>query len=150
MSREMNIVLIGYRCSGKTVVGKILASELGKAFLDTDALIEEIEEVSRRNNLVIATGGGIVMDEENVKNLKQNGWLVWLKGKPEVLKERMAKEQGSGRVRPSLTGVDPLEEIREVLNAREPFYERAGDLVVDTSNLSIRDAADLIIENLPK
>ena len=171
----MNIVLIGYRCSGKTVVGKILASELGKAFLDTDAMIEEtwgrsietmistqgwdpfretekrlVEEVSRRNNLVIATGGGIVMDEENVKNLKQNGWVVWLKGKPEVLKERMAKEQGSGRVRPSLTGVDPLEEIREVLNAREPFYERAGDLVVDTSTLSIRDAADLIIENLPK
>jgi shikimate kinase len=171
----MNIVLIGYRCSGKTVVGKILASELGKAFLDTDALIEErsgrsietmistkgwdpfretekrlVEEVSRKNNLVIATGGGIVMEEENVKNLKQNGWVVWLKGKPEVLKERMAKEQGSGRVRPSLTGVDPLEEIREVLNAREPFYERAGDLVVDTSTLSIRDAADLIIENLPK
>jgi shikimate kinase len=156
ISREMNIVLIGYRCSGKTVVGKILASELGKAFLDTDALIEErsgrsietmistkgwdpfretekrlVEEVSRKNNLVIATGGGIVMEEENVKNLKQNGWVVWLKGKPEVLKERMAKEQ-------------------EVLNAREPFYERAGDLVVDTSNLSIRDAADLIIENLPK
>ena len=175
ISREMNIVLIGYRCSGKTVVGKILASELGKAFLDTDALIEEtwgrsietmistqgwcqfretekrlVEEVSRRNNLVIATGGGIVMDEENVKNLKQNGWLVWLKGKPEVLKERMAKEQGSGRVRPSLTGADPLEEIREVLNVRKPFYERAGDLVVDTSSLSIRDAADLIMENLPK
>ena len=171
----MNIVLIGYRCSGKTVVGEILARDLGREFLDTDVRIEEkagrsietmistqgwdpfretekrlVEEVSRRNNLVIATGGGIVMDEENVKNLKQNGWLVWLKGKPEVLKERMAKEQGSGRVRPSLTGVDPLEEIREVLNAREPFYERAGDLVVDTSNLSIRDAADLIIENLPK
>ena len=171
----MNIILIGYRCSGKTVVGKILARELGKAFLDTDALIEErsgrsietmistkgwdqfretekrlVEEVSRRNNLVIATGGGIVMDEENVKNLKQNGWVVWLKGKPEVLKERMAKEQGSGRVRPSLTGADPLEEIREVLNVREPFYKRAGDLVVDTTSLSIRDAADLIIENLPK
>jgi shikimate kinase len=171
----MNIVLIGYRCSGKTVVGKILASELGKAFLDTDALIEErsgrsietiistkgwdqfretekrlVEEVSRGNNLVIATGGGIVMEEENVKNLKQNGWVVWLKGKPEVLKERMAKEQGSGRVRPSLTGADPLEEIREVLDARKPFYERAGDLVVDTSSLSIRDAADLIMENLPK
>ena len=171
----MNIVLIGYRCSGKTVVGKILARELGRAFLDTDALIEErsgrsiermistkgwdqfretekrlVEEVSRRNNLVIATGGGIVMDGENVKNLKQNGWVVWLKGEPEVLKERMAKEQGSGRVRPSLTGADPLEEIREVLNVREPFYEQAGDLVVDTSSLSIRDAADLIIENLPK
>lgn len=171
----MNIVLIGYRCSGKTVVGKTLARELGRAFLDTDTLIEEnagrsietmistkgwerfretekrlVEEVSRRNNLVIATGGGIVMDEENVKNLKQNGWVVWLKGKPEVLKERMAKEQESGKIRPSLTGADPLEEIKEVLRARKPFYERAGDLVVDTSSLSIGDVAALIIKNLPK
>ncbi len=171
----MNIILIGYRCSGKTVVGKTLARELGRAFLDTDTLIEEnagrsIEamistkgwayfretekrvagEVSKKDNLVIATGGGIVMDEENVKNLKQNGWVVWLKGNPEVLKERMAKEQGSGRRRPSLTGADPLEEIKEVLSVRKPFYERAGDLVVDTSSLSIRDAAALIIKNLPR
>jgi len=171
----MNIVLIGYRCSGKTVVGKTLARELGRAFLDTDSLIEEIEgcsietmistkgwdrfretekrlveEISRRNNLVIATGGGIVMDEENVKNLKQNGWVVCLKGRPEVLKERMAKEQESGRIRPSLTGVDPLEEIKEVLSVRKPFYERAGDLVVDTSSLSIGDTAALIIKNLPE
>ena len=171
----MNIVLVGYRCSGKTVVGKTLARELGREFLDTDALIEEnagrsiekmistngwdrfretekrlVEEVSRRNNLVIATGGGIVMDEENVKNLKQNGWVVWLKGEPDVLRERMAKEEGSGKVRPSLTGADPLEEIKEVLSVRRPFYERAGDLVVDTSNLSIGDAASLIIKNLPE
>jgi shikimate kinase len=171
----MNIVLIGYRCSGKTVVAKTLARELHKEFLDTDALIEEnadcsietmistkgwerfreiekrlAEEVSRRNNLVIATGGGIVMDEENVKNLKQNGWVVWLKGKPEVLRERMAKEQGSGKVRPSLTGADSLEEIEEVLRVRRPFYERAGDLVVDTSTLSIGDTAALIIKNLPE
>ncbi|UCB50205.1 MAG: shikimate kinase [Deltaproteobacteria bacterium] len=171
----MNIVLIGYRCSGKTVVGKTLARELGRAFLDTDSLIEEIEgcsietmistkgwdrfretekrlveEISRRNNLVIATGGGIVMDEENVKNLKQNGWVVCLKGRAEVLKERMAKEQESGRIRPSLTGADPLEEIKEVLRVRKPFYERAGDLVVDTSSLSIGDTAALIIKNLPE
>jgi shikimate kinase len=92
----VNIVLIGYRCSGKTAVGKILAKELGRDFLDMDALIEEnarcsietiisqngwnhfrgierglTEEVSSKDNLVIATGGGIVMDEENVKNLKK-------------------------------------------------------------------------------
>ena len=62
----------------------------------------------------------------------------------------MAKEQGSGKVRPSLTGADPLEEIKEVLSIRKPFYERAGDLVVDTSTLSIGDAAALIIKNLPE
>jgi shikimate kinase len=175
VGRAMNIVLIGYRCSGKTAVGKTLARDLDREFLDTDALIEEdvgrsietmistkgwnrfreierrlVQQVSRRNHLVIATGGGIVMDEENVKNLKQNGWVVWLKGKPEVLKERMVKEQDSGRIRPSLTGADPLEEIKEVLNVRKPFYKRAGDLVVDTSSRTIGDVAALIIKNLPE
>ena len=108
---RMNIVLIGYRCSGKTAVGKIVARELGRNFLDMDALIEEnagcsietiisrkgwdhfreiekrlVEEVSRKDNLIIATGGGVVVDEGNVKNLRKNGWIVWLNGKAEVLK----------------------------------------------------------------
>jgi shikimate kinase len=172
---QMNIVLIGYRCSGKTTVGEILANELGRDFLDADALIEEkaccsietlistkgwdhfreiekglVEEVSRRDNLVIATGGGVVMDEENVKNLKENAWIVWLNGRPEVLKDRMGKEQRSGKGRPSLTGADPLVEIEQVLSIRKPLYEQAGDLTVDTSNLSIREVAALIMKNLPK
>ena len=171
----MNIVLIGYRCSGKTTVGEILARELGRDFIDTDALIEVrvgcsiealistkgwdyfreiekglVEEVSMRDNLVIATGGGVVMDEENVKNLKENAWIVWLNGDSEVLKERMGREQRSGKGRPSLTGADPLGEIEQVLSIRKPLYEQAGDLTVDTSNLSIREAAALIMNNLPK
>jgi shikimate kinase len=171
----MNIVLIGYRCSGKTAVGKILANELGRDFLDTDVLIEEraccsietlistkgwdhfreiekglVEEISMRDGLVIATGGGVVMDEENVKNLKENAWIIWLNGRPGVLKDRMGKEQRSGKGRPSLTGADPLVEIEQVLSIRRPLYEQAGDLMVDTSNLSIRKTAALIMKNLPK
>jgi shikimate kinase len=171
----MNIVLIGYRCSGKTKVGKILARALDRDFLDTDTLIEKnagcsietlisatgwdhfrymekvlIEEVSKRDNLVIATGGGVVTDEENVKSLKGNSWIVWLNGKAEVLKERMDREQRSGKIRPSLTGADPLEEIKQVLRVRKPLYEQAGDLVVDTGNLSIEELAATIIKALPK
>jgi shikimate kinase len=171
----MNIVLIGYRCSGKTEVGKMLARELGKDFLDTDALIEEnagcsidkivsregwahfrkiekemIEEVSGRDNLVVATGGGIVMDEGNVRNLKRNGLLIWLKGDAEVFKERMNKDQRAEKIRPSLTGTDPLEEIKRVLSIRIPLYEKAGDLMVDTNSLSIRDVVSSIMETLPK
>lgn len=169
----MNIVLIGYRCSGKTGVGRFLAKDLGMGFLDTDVLIEEeagcsieaiiaatgwdyfrkaerkvIENVSKRDNQVIATGGGVVVNQENVENLKRDGWLVWLDGKPEVLKERMDREQQSGNVRPSLTGTDPLAEIEEVMNTRRPVYQEAGDFMVDTTSLSIAEVAALIVENL--
>jgi shikimate kinase len=162
----MNIVLIGYRCSGKTAVGEILAYELEMDFLDTDQMIEErvccsiealialkgwehfrtvekglIQEISVRDNLVMATGGGVVMDEGNVKNLKENGWIVWLHARPEVLKERMGNDRRSGKQRPSLTGADPLEEIEPVLRLRRPLYERAGNLIVDTSGLSVHEAA---------
>lgn len=169
----MNIVLIGYRCSGKTAVGKILAGQLRKQFLDTDVLIEQntgssietiisregwdgfrdiekrvIEEASRKDNAIIATGGGVVMDEENVENLKRNGWIVWLNGKAQVLKERMDKEQRSGVIRPSLTGLDPLEEIKEVLRERTPLYDKACNFRVDASKLSLREVADVIIKEL--
>jgi shikimate kinase len=170
----MNIVLIGYRCSGKTAVGRVLADELGMSFADTDLLIEEdagesieailstkswdhfrnlerdlIEKASKRDNQVIATGGGVVVNQENVKNLKKDGWVVWLDAKPKVLKERMDKEQQSGNIRPSLTGVDPLAEIEEVMNARRPMYQEAGDFMVDTTRLSEPEAAALIMGNLP-
>lgn len=169
----MNIALIGYRCSGKTAVGKILARRLGRDFLDTDRLIEEeagssiqsfvrvrgwdyfreleksvIEKVTARDNLVIGTGGGVVTDEENVKNLKRNGWVVWLKADAATIKDRMRKEQQSGKIRPSLTGSDPLEEIGHVLNSRTPLYENAADLVVDTAARSPREVADLAMKGL--
>ena len=170
---KMNIVLVGYRCSGKTTVGEILASELGRDFLDTDIMIEQkagcsietitsrdgwdhfrslekelIEEVSERDNLVIATGGGVVMDGDNVKNLKRNGLMVWLKGDAQVIKERMDKDQKSGKLRPSLTGSDPLEEIKGLLHIRNPLYQQAGNIMVDTAALSIREVADHIMNAL--
>ena len=170
----MNIVLIGYRCSGKTAVGRVLADELGMSFADTDLLIEEdagesieavistkswdhfrnlervlIEKISEKDNQVIATGGGVVVNQKNVKALKRDGWVVWLDAKPKVLKERMDKEQQSGNIRPSLTGTDPLAEIEEVMNTRRPMYQEAGDIEVDTTSLSIPEAAVLIMKNLP-
>ena len=171
----MNIVLIGYRCSGKTEVGKILACRLEKDFMDTDALIENragcsieamvsksgwdhfrmiekkmIKRASRQSNLIIATGGGAVMYEENVTNLKRNGRIIWLKGDPDILKERMEKAQREGNIRPSLTGADVSEEIRHMLHLRTPLYEQAASHVVDTSALNMEEVAASIIETLPK
>jgi shikimate kinase len=169
----MNIVLIGYRCSGKTEVGKILASKLRRDFVDTDELIEEntgcsiesivsskgwryfreierglIMEVGGRDSLVIATGGGVVMDGENVNSLRRNGWIVWLNGNAGVLKERMDRDQISGKIRPSLTGADPQKEIEEVLRMRKPLYEETYDFAVDTSTLSAKEVAALIVKSL--
>ncbi len=165
----MNVVLIGYRCSGKTEVGQFLAESMNRPFLDTDVLIEQrsgstieamvatrgwddfrdcerlvVAEVSRRSPLVIATGGGVVLDEDNVRNLRKKGWLVWLRAPAQVLKERMARDRRPGKGRPSLTDADPLDEIEAVLKQREPFYEKASDWAVDTAALTIAEVASWI------
>jgi shikimate kinase len=170
----MNLILIGYRCSGKTSVGELLAGKLGRGFVDLDRLIEEeagrsiqelvaaegwdgfreregrlIAAACRRDGLVIATGGGAVTRTENVENLKRGGFVVWLKGESNVLRSRMAGEERSGRIRPTLSGTDPLTEIEEVLAARDPLYQGAADLVVDTTARSLDEVAEKILMNLP-
>jgi len=170
----MNIVLIGYRCSGKTSVGQILAGELGKEFVDLDALLERhagssieslvadrgweffrklehdlVAEVCRKDGLVIAPGGGAVIHQENVCLLRENGFVVWLKGETRILRARMLREEHAGRVRPSLTGSDSLAEIAEVLALRTPLYQQAADLVVDTTDLSAEEVARAIMGKLP-
>jgi shikimate kinase len=171
----MNIVLIGYRCTGKTSVGKQLGAQLGRDFLDTDTKIEEragrsiewvvahrgweyfrriersvIKEISMSDALVIATGGGVVMDEENVENLRRNGWVVWLEGSAEVLRARMAKDQESGKARPALTGRTSTEEIGQVLKSRVPLYQRASHVQIDTNANTVSQVAAMIMRSLPK
>jgi shikimate kinase len=166
----MNIVLVGARCSGKTTVGKVLSAMTGRVFLDTDSLVEEkagssieafiaargwevfrdfekqvVKGVSKGDNQIIATGGGVVLDEVNVNHLVPNALVVWLDGKAEVLRQRMEKEQESGKHRLSLTGRDPLKEISEVLTAREPYYGRVSTLRVDTTGLCPEDVAAVVI-----
>jgi len=171
----MNIVLIGYRCCGKTTVGQDLARELGRYFVDSDRFVEEktgcpveaiirsmgwnhfrqlekesVGEISRKDNLVVATGGGVVLDGENASRLKRNGWVVWLKGRAEVLRERMDRDQRLDKIRPPLTGNDPLEEIILVSEQRNALYEQAANFTVDTSDFSIKDVADSIIKAFRK
>jgi shikimate kinase len=170
----MNIVLIGYRCSGKTSVGKLLAGELGREFVDLDVILEHhagtsipslvadrgweffrklehdlVAEVCRKDGLVIAPGGGAVIQQENVCLLREHGFVVWLKGEAPILRARMLKEEESGIVRPSLTGSDSLAEIEEVLALRAPLYHQAADLVVDTTDLSAEEVARAIMGKLP-
>ena len=170
MHNSKTIILIGYRGSGKTSVGKDVAAKLRRPFFDTDALVEKqagmpidiivsqmgwapfrelekqvIASVSGKPNHVIATGGGAVMDPANVDNLKRSGWIFWLKAGARTLRQRMEKDQGAGKGRPSLTGRDPLKEVQALLKQREPVYRKICDFVLDTEGCSVRDVADSIL-----
>ena len=158
----MNIILIGYRAAGKSAVGRRLAARMGKEFVDTDEIIEKkqgisihdiveyngwdcfralekgtIKEISREGDLVIAPGGGAVIDPENLRALKENGLIIWLQADRETLCRRMEKDSQTLARRPSLTGKSPLEEFGEIMVSRDPLYEKAADGKLDTSLLDI-------------
>ncbi len=151
----MNIVLIGFRGTGKTTLGKALAEKLNRPFLDTDALIceqtglsipnifssigekgfrniesEIIQKIQTKEDAIISCGGGAILDPENIKHLKKNGFLVLLTATAETIEQRI---RGSLE-RPSLTEKEPLEEIRHLLEIRNPLYRKVADLVIDTES----------------
>lgn len=164
-----NIVLTGFMGTGKTEVGRVLAKRLGACFVDTDGEIERasgmsipeifsrfgegrfrdeetavIKKLSRREGLVIATGGGAVLRRENVAALKEKGVLVLIRSSPEVIARRVA----SGR-RPLLAGeADPLQKIKRMLADREEAYSGSADLEVYSGHEAVEEVAQKIIELL--
>ncbi len=169
----MNIVLIGYRCAGKSDVGCRLASHLQMRFVDTDRIIEEsygktisqiveslgwdhfrvlekevISEIANLNHQVIATGGGVVLDPENITALRRRGLIIWLKADPKTLLKRMEMDTRKSLQRPSLTGQGTLEEIEEVLALRNLQYEKASNIQLDTSNLNVEMVLETLISIL--
>lgn len=161
----MNIVLIGMRGSGKTTIGKLLAKRLGKQFIEMDELIvqrlgqsipeivnrygwekfrdveEEIaREVAGWDNVVNATGGGVVTREKNVQELKKKGKLVWLKANIDTLLRRIGNDQS----RPSLTGKSQRDDMEAVLAERRPIYQRVADFIVDTEGKTPEEVAEAI------
>ena len=169
----MNIVLIGYRCAGKSTVGKRLASRLRRRFVDTDDLIEQrqqtsiydivssrgwgyfrkvekdvIKEISAEDHLVIAAGGGVILDSENVAALKKNGLIVWLKADRQVLHSRMIQDPRTVVQRPSLTGKGALEELDEVMASRAPVYGAATEVQLDTSAMDETTVVESVLSIL--
>jgi len=105
-----------------------------------------VETVAEKNNLVIATVGGVVMNQTNMANLGHRGMIVWLDAELEVLHKRMAKDQRAGQGRPSLTGGDVLQEIEQLMVLRRPLYAKAATITVDTSHLIPAQVASSILE----
>lgn len=160
----MNIVLIGYRAVGKTSIGRILAQELNMSFLDTDQLLEEkigegiasfvkrqgweamrvletdvLRSLKGIQNCVIATGGGCVESKENQILLRSLGHVVWIKAPAYKILERL-----SSGIRPPLTGFPPETELELVLKRRNPLYLSAADMVVDTGELGLWEATQML------
>jgi len=164
---KSSIALIGFMGVGKTAVGKALAEKLSRKFVEMDTLIEqkagksipevfqqdgeiafrelEIEvtkEVSKGKNQVIACGGGVVLNKINIDRLKKESVLVYLTASPEVILKRTS---GDGDKRPLLQASDKTAVIREMLSFRQPFYERAADITIDTSQMDINAIVEQII-----
>jgi len=165
----MNIVLIGYRGTGKSVVGTILAKCLEMKCIGMDAEIvkkagmsipdfvdkhgwtkfrdiesELARELSVLDNVIIDTGGGIIERSENIDALQNNGVIFWLKASVDVVVSRIE----GGTQRPALTeGKTFTEEVAEVLEGRIPKYRDASQYEIDTDHLSPEQVADSIIEH---
>jgi shikimate kinase len=170
LNRPRNLVLIGYRGAGKTAVGERLAQILGRPLVDLDqVLVQEagraIAEIVARQGWpefrrlekelvarygagrgqILATGGGAVLDPENVRVLQENGIIIWLTADPATLRTRLLKDLPRDSSRPSLTGGDTLGEVEKVLQERELLYRAAAQIVVDTTGRTIAQVAEEIL-----
>jgi shikimate kinase len=171
----MNIILMGYRCTGKTAAGLRLAGLLGRPFYDTDEMIRRrtgrtveeivagdgwdafrraegsvIRELSQTDRSVIALGGGAILDPRNTEALRGNALFIWLIADEHVIVHRMEKDSTSGSQRPSLTGRPSTQEVREIMAEREPLYRQIADLVVDTAARTAQEVAEAICSGLQK
>ena len=164
-----NIFLIGPMGAGKTTVGRQLATSLDKQFLDCDRELEErtgasislifelegeegfrrrerdmLDELTARNGIVLATGGGAVLDSENRARLRSRGFAIYLDASLSLLVERTGRDRG----RPLLDTPDPRATLGKILHERDPLYRRVADLVVTTNHGTAKHVVREILEHL--
>jgi shikimate kinase len=161
-----NIYLVGFMGTGKSVVGKELAKKKKWRFVDLDELIEirqrksvsdifakdgepyfrriekqALKEVAKENNFVAACGGGIVIDKDNIRTMKDAGTIICLTASPGIILKRTAGYSH----RPLLNVGNPQERIELLLKLRAPFYAQA-DFTIDTSGLSVEGVLEAILK----
>jgi shikimate kinase len=168
-----SLALVGYRGTGKSTVGRLLAARLGREFLDADVLFVEsagqsirqffeslgesafrdreeaiLHSVIGRPNLVLATGGGAVLRESNRHSLKKLCRVAWLSADVRTLTERLTRDDEQMSDRPALTAAGTLAEVADVVRFRAPFYREVADVTIDTTNRSPEQVAEDVLEAL--
>jgi len=164
-----NIILIGPMGSGKTAVGRRLAHDLGRPFADSDGVIEErtgvdipfifekegedgfrrreievIDELTSGTGLVLATGGGTIMAEENRRHLASRGLVIYLTATVRQQLERTER----GKERPLLNSGDPRQILTDLLTVRDPLYREIADLCIGTDNRTVASVSAEILRHL--
>lgn len=165
-----NIILIGPMGSGKSTIGQLLANRLNRDFFDSDFYIEEktgvdiprifdiegeegfrvretraLEELTARNNVVLATGGGAVIRQENRDLLKKSGFIIFLDTSVDQQLERLQHD----KKRPLLQTENPRERLEKLLSERKPLYLELADLRIPTDRKFARKVASEIMPQLP-
>ncbi|HZZ41733.1 MAG TPA: shikimate kinase [Tepidisphaeraceae bacterium] len=167
----MSIVLIGYRGSGKTTVGRRLADQMWLPFLDSDELIVKragksikdifaeggeaefrdiesavVQDVCAMNDHVISLGGGAILREENRQAIRSNNnRVVYLRCEAEVLYQRINADPTTTASRPNLTAAGGVDEVKQLLVIREPLYRQAMTAELDVTNLSAQEAVQRVV-----
>jgi len=166
MKAPKNIILFGYMGTGKTTVARRLGERLNRPVVEMDDLIEKregmtisrifaergeeyfrklerelVRELAGGRGRIIATGGGVVLDPANIRDLARSGLLICLTARPEVILNRVAGENH----RPLLERPDREETVKRMLNDRRLYYDRIPNQV-DTSDLSVEEVVDRLIE----
>ena len=169
----MSVFLIGYRGSGKTTVGQHVARKLAWEFADADSIVTgsvdltireifeihgedyfrtletaAVKDLCKWDDAVIALGGGAVMRPENRDLIAQSGFpVIYLHADAQTLHDRIHNDPQTQANRPSLTKLGGnVQEVREVLDQRLPIYRKLATHEIDVTNLSVKQAADLIVE----
>ena len=170
LMRLRNIALIGFRATGKSTVGEILARKLGRRFVDMDQRLASesgrdiaiwvkqdgwdsfrksesalLGIISEQKGLVVATGGGIVLDPQSRRLLRKHFFTVWLKATPQTIYARLSSDPRSLRTRPSLSELPMKEEIVKVLSERKPLYAQVAIIEIDTEGKQLIQIADEIV-----